>query len=132
MEVADNFDVPVRQFTYLPLKPRLARMFGNESMAVVLQAHTALRKSAKIYDIQQLSAWNAAYGSNGVFGGDPRGISLAMCTNGVNPFAHNKVTYSMWPIMFTLLNLPRKIRNDFASILLVGIVPGNGTRKLSI
>lgn len=27
------------------------------------------------------------------------------CTDGVNPFAHNKVTYSMWPIMLTLLNL---------------------------
>ena len=37
------------------------------------------------------------------------------------------VTYSMWPIMLNLLNLPRKIRNLFSSILLVGIVPANGT-----
>ena len=31
----------------------------------------------------------------------------------------------MWPIMLTLLNLPRKFRNLFTNILLVGIVPGN-------
>lgn len=58
----------------------------------------------------------------GVFGGDPRGIALALCTDGVNPFAHNRVVYSMWPIMLTLLNLPWKL---FSNILLVGIVPGN-------
>ena len=61
----------------------------------------------------------------GVFGGDPRGVSLALCTDGVNPFAHNRVVYSMWPIMLTLLNLPRRLRNLFTNILLVGIVPRN-------
>jgi len=54
---------------------------------------------------------------------------LALCTNGVNPFAHNRVQYSMWPIMLTLLNLPRNLRNSFASILLGGIVPSNGAQK---
>ena len=57
-----------------------------------------------------------------------KGISLALCTDGVNPFAHNKVTYSMWPIMLTLLNLPRNMRNLFANILLVGIIPSNGPK----
>lgn len=49
---------------------------------------------------------------------------MAFCTDGVNPFAHNRVVYSMWPIMLTLLNLPRII-NLFTNILLVGIIPGN-------
>jgi len=35
----------------------------------------------------------------------------------------------MWPIMLTLLNLPRNLRNRFASILLVGIVPSNGAQE---
>lgn len=82
-----------------------------------------------IYDIHQSQAWEAAYNCTGIFGGDPRGISLALCADGVNPFAHNKVSYSMWPIMLTLLNLPRKIRNRFSSILLVGIIPANGTKE---
>ena len=86
-------------------------------------------KMGVVYDIQQSKAWEAAYSESGVFCGDPRGISLALCTDGVNPFAHNKVVYSMWPIMLTLLNLPRKIRNLFSSILLVGIVPANGSKE---
>ena len=31
--------------------------------------------------------------------------------------------------MLSLLNLPRRMRNKFASILLVGIVPANGTKE---
>lgn len=118
-----------RQYIYLPLKPRLTRMFGTASIAAVLQAHSQIERDLKIYDIQQSAAWDAAYSTNGIFGGDPRGISLAMCTDGVNPFAHNKVTYSMWPMMLTLLNLPRKTRNKFSSILLVGIIPANGAKE---
>lgn len=121
--------IPVRSFTYLPLKPRLARFFGTSNLAGVLQSHTDLQSFSKIYDIQQSKAWSEAYSADGIFHGDPRGISLAFCTDGVNPFSHSKVQYSMWPLMFTLLNLPRKMRNNFASILLVGIVPANGTKE---
>ena len=60
-----------------------------------------------------------------VFGGDPRDVSLALCTDGVNPFAHNRVVYSMWPIILTLFNLPRRLWNLCTNILLVGIVPRN-------
>ncbi len=81
------------------------------------------------FDIHDSCAWSEAYGENGCFSGDPRGISLAFCTDGVNPFCHNKVSYSMWPIMLTLLNLPRSMRNRFTSILLVGIIPANGTKE---
>ena len=56
--------------------------------------------------------------------GDPRGISLTLCTDCVNPFAHNQVSYSMWPIMLNLLNLPKHNNEElFASIMLVDIVP---------
>ena len=35
----------------------------------------------------------------------------------------------MWPIVLTILNLPRKVRYSFSNLLLVGIVPGNGTKE---
>ena len=126
-----NSSIAIRRFTYLPLKPRLARLFNTSNMAQVLQSHAVLRESdeSSIYDIHQSTAWNDAYRVDGLFGGDKRGISLALCTDGVNPFAHNKVAYSMWPIMLTLLNLPRYMRNLFASILLVGIIPSNGSKE---
>ena len=125
----EHSSVPVRHFSYLPLKPRLMRFFGSANLAEVLQSHAQLPINDSIVDIHQAEAWKEAYSSNGVFKGDPRGLSLTLCTDGVNPFAHNKVSYSMWPVMLTLLNLPRRIRNRFASILLVGIIPANGTKE---
>ena len=35
----------------------------------------------------------------------------------------------MWPIMLTVLNLPKRIRNLFSNMMLVGIIPGNGDHE---
>ena len=122
--------IPFRKFIYLPLQPRLTRMFGSQNIAEILQSHGgSLKHSPLMYDIHDSPIWKGAYSADGLFNGDKRGISLAFCTDGVNPYSHNRVTYSMWPIMLTLLNLPRSIRNSFSSIFLLGIVPGNGTQE---
>jgi len=94
----------------------------------VLQSHTesaAADQAGEMYDIHDSPAWKTAYSDSEIFKGDKRGISLALCTDGVNPFSHAHVKYSMWPIMVTILNLPRQIRNLFGSVLLLGIIPGN-------
>ncbi len=129
--ISEQSSIPARRFTYLPLKPRLSRLFGTANMAQILQSHAVVRGSEldTMHDIHQSPAWKTAYEDGGLFNGDPRGISLALCTDGVNPFAHHRVSYSMWPIMLTLLNLPRKMRNRFGSVVLVGIVPGNGSQE---
>ena len=43
---------------------------------------------------------------------------LQLSTDGVNPFSCNKVAYSMWPIMLSMLNLPRNVRSLFGNIIL--------------
>ena len=80
-----------------------------------------------IYDIHNAPVWKQVF--EGVFDNDPRGIAFSLCTDGVNPFSHQRVTYSMWPIMMTLLNLPRHIRNSFSNIVLLGIIPGSGKKE---
>ena len=126
--ITDQSKFAVRRFTYLPLKPRLQRLFDNHNMAQILQSHCVVDDDT-IYDIHQSVAWRKAYSREGIFKEDPRGVLLALCTDGVNPFAHNKVSYLMWPIMLTLLNLPRNLRNKYASIMLVGIVPSNRAQE---
>ena len=84
---------------------------------------------ACVYDIQQSLAFSRFYSDNGIFEGDHRGLSLSICTDGVNRFSHNKVSNSMLPLMLSLLNLPRNIRYHFGSILLVGIIPSNGSQE---
>lgn len=121
---------PARKFVYLPLAPRLTRMFHTKKLAEVIQAHIGTKGTTScMSDIHDSSSWKSAYSNDGIFKGDPRGLSVAFCTDGVNPFSHNRVAYSMWPIMLTLLNLPRKMRNTFGNILLLGIIPGNGSQE---
>ena len=81
-----------------------------------------------VSDIHQSLAWTAKYAKNGSFEGDPRGLSLAFCTDG-RTHLPKKVchTYSMWPITLTILNLPRQFRNLARSILLTGIIPGRSS-----
>ncbi len=121
--------IPNKTFIYMPLGPRLERIFSTSNLAKIVQAHgySYSPSSHQSYDIHDSPSWKEAYGTNGIFAGDKRGIALALCTDGVNPFSHTRVAYSMWPIMFSLLNLPRSIRNLFQNIWLVGIIPGNGT-----
>ena len=125
-------NVPVRKFIYLPLGPRIIRMFSHKKTAMELQSHiSGLPNNTKMHDIHDSSAWSKAYSNAGLFKGDKRGISLAFCTDGVNPFNHVRVSYSMWPVMMTILNLPRDKRSLFENILLLGIIPGNGTKEPS-
>ena len=121
--------VAVKRFIYLPLGPRLLRIFGTANLSQLVQSHSCAVyiPLAGVDDIQHSVAWKDAY--EWIFGGDPRGISLAFCTDGVNPFKRDRIGYSMWPIMLTLLNLPRAICNSFSNVLLVGIVPPNGPKE---
>ena len=115
--------IPAKRFSYFPVGPRLERLFGTANLSQIIQAHGLDLNNDFVYDIQSSSAWKLAYSSDGQFENDSRGISFALNTDGVNPYSHNKVSYSMWPIVMTVLNLPRKIRHAFANVWSVGTVP---------
>ena len=120
---------PCRRFRYLPIGPRLERLFGTPNLAQIVQAHGLSATPSILHDIHDSYAWSSAYSEGGIFKTDPRGISFGLCTDGVNPFSHLRTSYSMWPIVLSLLNLPRKTRHNFGNLLLVGIVPGNGKHE---
>ena len=71
------------------------------------------------------SFWKAAYAPDGLFQGDPRGLSVQLSTDGVNPFSGNKICYSMWPIMLSVLNWPKVCHNLFENVMLAGCIPAN-------
>jgi hypothetical protein len=118
---------PWKTFHYLPIGPRLVRSFGSKEISYLLQSHNGQYqyedKEKTLTDIHDSPVWKNAYSDSGVFGGDPRGMILSLCFDGLNPWSKNKTTYSMWPIVLGQINLPRKIRFQFANLWLVGIVP---------
>ena len=129
---APGTKVPRKKFRYLPLSPRLHRLFGSAHTSQLLQSHNACgeKKSiGRVMDIHQTQLWNNLYSSDGVYHGDPRGISLGICADGLNPFSRERVNYSMWPIVLSILNLPRHLRNLPGSLLLSGIIPGKKEPK---
>ena len=83
-----NSIVPQRRFVYMPIGPRLERLYGtkNNIISELLQSYTNI-SSDKMNDIQDSPCWKALFGVDGPFGGDKRGLALSLCVDGVNPFS---------------------------------------------
>ena len=77
--------------------------------------------------IHSFPAWKEWYGEDGIFHGDCRAISFAICTDGLCPFAHEKNTYTIYHVAYLLipLYLPHRLRSNSGSMMLTGIVPGS-------
>lgn len=112
---------PRKVFTYLPLG--FVRLYGDIDLSKLCQSHHG--GGDEMFDVHDSPIFTHEYSERGYFQGHRREISLAFITDGVNPYDNIKIRYSMWPIMLTNLNLPRRICNLFSNILLVGLVPGN-------
>ena len=96
----------------------------------LIEAHKLSLVPSKVFDLHDSPVWRSEYSNTGgIFKGDPHEIALGLCTDGVNPFSHLRCTYSMWPIVLSLLNLPRDVRHKFENMLLVGIIPNNGRKE---
>lgn len=113
-----NNSQPRKHFKYLPILPRIKRMYSAPAFAQLLQQHSVsnLECPTVIHDIHQSPFWRKLYSSDGQFHGDLRAISFGLCTDGMNPFSKEKLSYSMWPITLTILNLPNHVRTKFASL----------------
>ena len=122
-----------RTFHYLPLGPRLVRSFGTKEISHLLQSHggeIGTQGNGEVMrDIHDSSKWKEAFHVTGTYGGDPRGVALSLCLDGLNPWSKNKCNYSMWPIVLGQLNLPRRIRYLLSNLLLVRIIPSQAQGK---
>ena len=111
--------------------PRICRLFRSAKTSQLLQSHnnTPQTSTNLVTDIHQTDVWKKRYSPSGEFGGDARGLSLAVCADGTNPFSKEKTTYSMCPIVVSLLNLPSHLRRLPGYLQLVGIIPGKSEPK---
>lgn len=75
-------------------------------------------------NIHESQAWQQLYDGDGEFGGEVRSLAFALCLYGTNPFAKDKYSYSMCPVLMVPLNLPQSLRTSARSIMLTGIIPG--------
>lgn len=123
-----NTVIPRKRFKYLPLEMRVRRLFANKKTSQLLQSHCKPGftdfESNKVCSIHESEAWKAMYSSTGIYQGDSRGLSFALCMDGLNPFSREKSTYSTCPIFLVILNLPHHLRMLSASAMLTGLIAG--------
>ena len=96
-------------------------LFQEQNLSKLLQSHSTQAFTTEVHDIHQ--TWKEWYGENGIFQGDSRGLALALCTDGTNPYSKEKNAYSMWPITLSILNLhlPSSLRSSAGTLPAGGI-----------
>ena len=118
--------IPRKRFKYMPIETRVRRLFSDAQVSKLLQTHCVpdSEPSDVIDTIHKSEAWTSWYKSNGMFKGNCRALSFALCMDGLNPFAQEKTAYSTCPMTLVVLNFPHHIRMRAGSMILTGLIPG--------
>ena len=109
-----------KNFSYCLIGDSLQMMFGCKNIAQVIQS-TGRNVKVLVGDIQESQAWENwmdETSANSVT------IALGLNTDGVNPYHSAGQKYSFWPLIFTIMNLPKFIRCKPDALVLYGIIPG--------
>jgi hypothetical protein len=128
---------PRRQFTYLPIIPRLVAMYRNCNLAEELRyRHNYKHRKGTVNDIfdgrhyrrlrKRFVKVDGHEYSHRYFE-DAREIALGVSTDGYAPFNRRKKT--CWPIIIFLYNLPPEIRFLMKHVLCAGVIPGPNKPK---
>ena len=92
---------------YLPVEPRLRRLFANPRDAELLQWHATGRiDDGMLRHPADSSEWRKIDIKFPDFGDEPRNIRLGLCTDGMNPYGSMSSRHSTWPVFLCIYNLP--------------------------
>ena len=99
---------PAAKITYyLPLEPRLRRLFANPRDAELLGWHATGRiDDGMLRHPADSSEWRKIDIKFPDFGGEPRNIRLGLCTDGMNPYGNMSSRHSTWSVFVCIYNLP--------------------------
>lgn len=113
-----------RRFTYCPLKSALELLFGCSNIAKVMQqnSYTSMKIVTDVTETKKWLEWTQTTEK------DNAKLVLSLNTDGMNPFHSQGVNYSCWPLILTILNLPKHLRNRAEALILVGVVPSKNPR----
>ncbi|XP_071708619.1 uncharacterized protein [Rutidosis leptorrhynchoides] len=92
---------------YLPIIPRLKRLFANEKDAKLLHWHGEDRKNdGKMRHVADSLQWKNIDKDFGEFGDEIRNIRFGLSSDGINPFRDLSSRHSTWPVLLCIYNLP--------------------------
>ncbi|WVZ95184.1 hypothetical protein U9M48_040981 [Paspalum notatum var. saurae] len=120
-EAGKNVDtmVPAKQLRYMPIIPRLKRLFLSMKIAKSMRWHKERRRGC-----QNCDAWKALDEFDPKFARDTRSVRLGLAPDGFTPFSTSASPYSCWPVFIMSYNLPPEMVLKDEFIFLALIIPG--------
>ncbi|XP_048570518.1 uncharacterized protein LOC125551358 isoform X2 [Triticum urartu] len=117
--------VPRKVLRYFPIKKRLQCLFVSPKSAADCRWHAEERtRDGLIRHTTDAPVWKDFDGKYPDFSKDSRNMRLLVVSDGFNPFRTMKLSYSIWPVVVILLNLPpwlcMKQHNSILSLLIPG------------
>ncbi|XP_022007680.1 uncharacterized protein LOC110906932 [Helianthus annuus] len=98
---------PAKVMWYLPIIPRLKRLFSNEKEAKLLCWHSDERiKDGKLRHVADSPQWRNINRKYPEFGNEVRNIRFGLSSDGFNPFGNASSGHSTWPVLLCIYNLP--------------------------
>jgi hypothetical protein len=123
---------PAMVMWYLPVIPRLQRLYSNPRDSELMRWHFDKRKKdgTKLRHPADASQWRKFDAMYPEFAEEPRNVRFALSTDGMNPFGDMSTSHSTWPVVLAIYNLPpwlcMKRKYLMLSILIQGPKqPGN-------
>ena len=99
--------VVAKQMWYFPIVPSSIRMFKGFENAKNFRWHAIDRKDDGILrHLADTPSWRLTDDMWPTFGSEPRNLRLGLSIDGINPFEDLLITYSCWPVITTIYNLP--------------------------
>ncbi|KAL4585211.1 hypothetical protein LXL04_009827 [Taraxacum kok-saghyz] len=98
---------PAKLLWYLPIVPRLKRLFANANDAKLLRWHAEERKrDGKMRHVADSPQWRNIDHEFEEFGDEIRNIRFGLSADGINPFRNMSSRHSTWPVLLCIYNLP--------------------------
>jgi hypothetical protein len=120
--------VAVKQLHYIPIMPRLKRLFLCEETTQQIRWHKEGICDSEDVNIMShpadAKAWHALDHFDPEFAWDHRSVRLGLLTDGFQPYCSDSTAYSCWPVFVMPYNLsPNKCLKE-GFIFLALVIPG--------
>ena len=126
--------VAVKSMFYLPIIPRLKRMFASmHSASQMTWHHTNQTSSGTMRHPSDGEAWKHFDRTHPDFAAEPRNVRLGLCSDGFAPYVQaSGSAYSCWPVIVTPYNLPPEMCMTKPYMFLTCVIPGPHSPKAGI
>nr|GEX34953.1 hypothetical protein [Tanacetum cinerariifolium] len=126
-------DISYKYMHYLPLIPRLQRLYmSKETAQHMTWHHEHKREPGVLSHPSDGEAWKKFDQIHAPFAAKPRNVRLGLCTDGFTPFGMSSTSYSCWPVIVIPYNLPPWMCMKIPYMFLTLIIPGSHSPKKNI